>query len=178
MRKCTSRADAYMIQMDLRRHKIRVGGGNLETKIIEPIAYDEQNGYFRQDGTVGTLTTDGNSPKHNNRIVENCRIRKLTPRECFRLMDFDDKDFLRAKCKLINDDETAQWFLEQESKVNARTIEQVQAEIDRVETALRQTKSKYLRSDYHKYLKRLYNERRRLKRFALIDELIAVLNGQ
>ncbi len=59
-----------------------------------------------------------------------------------------------------------------------RTIEQVQAEIDRVETALRQTKSKYLRSDYHKYLKRLYNERRRLKRFALIDELIAVLNGQ
>ncbi len=122
MRKCTSRADAYMIQMDLRRHKIRVGGGNLETKIIEPIAYDEQNGYFRQDGTVGTLTTDGNSPKHNNRIVENCRIRKLTPRECFRLMDFDDKDFLRAKCKLINDDETAQWFLEQESKVNARTM--------------------------------------------------------
>lgn len=41
-------------------------GGNLEPKI----AYDEQNGYLRQDGTVGTLTTDGNSPKHNNRIVE------------------------------------------------------------------------------------------------------------
>lgn len=56
-------------------------------KIIEPIAYDEQNGYARQDGTVGTLTTDGNSPKHNNRIVEpNYRIRKLTERECFRLM--------------------------------------------------------------------------------------------
>lgn len=38
--------------------------------VIEYIAYDEQNGYLRQDGTVGTLTTDGNSPKHNNRIVE------------------------------------------------------------------------------------------------------------
>lgn len=46
------------------------GGGNLETKIVEPLALDEQNGYIRQDGTVGTLTTDGSSPKHNNRIVE------------------------------------------------------------------------------------------------------------
>ena len=57
-----------------------------------------------------------------------------------------------------------------------RTIEQVQAEIDRVETALRQTKSKYLRSDYNKYRKRLYNERRRLKRAVVIDELVVVLN--
>lgn len=39
-------------------------------KIIEPIAYDEQNGYIRQDGCIGTLTTDGSSPKHNNRVVE------------------------------------------------------------------------------------------------------------
>ena len=59
-----------------------------------------------------------------------------------------------------------------------RTIEQVQAEIDRVETALRQTKSKYLRSDYNKYRKRLYNERRRLKRFALVDELVKILDKQ
>lgn len=46
------------------------GGGNLEPKIIEQIALDEQNGRLRKDGTVGTLTTDGSSPKHNNRIVE------------------------------------------------------------------------------------------------------------
>lgn len=38
--------------------------------IVEPLAYDEQNGYIRQDGCVGTLTTDGSSPKHNNRIIE------------------------------------------------------------------------------------------------------------
>ena len=38
--------------------------------IIEVMAYDEQNQYLRQDGTVGTLTTDGSSPKHNNRVVE------------------------------------------------------------------------------------------------------------
>lgn len=119
--------------------------------IIEPIAFDEQNKCLRQDGTVETLTTDGSSPKHNNKIIEpterfyqqafetfdnndcedgdtidaynkkvnksgisptvttmpegfktailsikNCRIRKLTPCECWRLMDFDDNDFYRA----------------------------------------------------------------------------------
>ena len=46
------------------------GGGNLEPKIVEPLAYDEQNQYFRQDGCVGTLTTAVSSPKHNNRVVE------------------------------------------------------------------------------------------------------------
>jgi DNA (cytosine-5)-methyltransferase 1 len=145
-------------------------------KVAEPLAYDEQNGYIRKDGTVGTLTTDGSSPKHNNRVVENCyvsekgvrficspkrgmttdvnaeisqpltakgqanwtgsfvspdienleksstigsteptkinlksgetvtsndnlsglRIRKLTPKECWRLMGFDDADFEKA----------------------------------------------------------------------------------
>ena len=73
---------------DLKRN----GQGNLETKIVEPLALDEQNGYIRQDGTVGTLTTDGSRPKHNNRIVENYRIRKLTPKECGRLMGVRDDD--------------------------------------------------------------------------------------
>ncbi len=48
-----------------------MGGGNLEPKImIEPIALDEQNKCIRTDGTIGTLTTDGSSPKHNNRVIE------------------------------------------------------------------------------------------------------------
>lgn len=45
-------------------------GGCFEPKVAEPIAYDEQNEYLRKDGCVGSLTTDGSSPKHNNRIVE------------------------------------------------------------------------------------------------------------
>ena len=72
-------------------------GGNRQPLITEePLAYDEQNGYVRKDGTVGTLTTDGSSPKHNNRVVEGLRIRKLTPQECWRLMGFDDTDFDKA----------------------------------------------------------------------------------
>lgn len=34
-------------------------------QVIKP-----KHGYIRQDGCVGTLTTDGSSPKHNNRVVE------------------------------------------------------------------------------------------------------------
>ena len=59
-----------------------------------------------------------------------------------------------------------------------RKIEQVQAEIDRVETALRRTKSRYLRRDYGKYMKRLYNEQRRLERNSLVDELVEIFNKQ
>lgn len=84
----------------------RVGHGVAQTltaqdaqqAVVEPFAYDEQNGYVRQDGTVGTLTTDGNSPKHNNRIVEpNYRIRKLTERERFRLMGVKSEDFEKVR---------------------------------------------------------------------------------
>ena len=67
--------------------------------VAKPLALDEQNEYIRKDGTVGTLTTDGSSPKHNNRVIEianDLRIRKLTPKECWRLMGFDDADFEKA----------------------------------------------------------------------------------
>ena len=35
----------------------------------------------------------GNVPMHDNDV----RIRKLTPKECWRLMGFDDEDFDKAK---------------------------------------------------------------------------------
>ena len=67
--------------------------------IIEPLAYDEQNKYVRKDGVVGTLTTDGSSPKHNNRVVETSyRVRKLTERECFKLMGVKVEDFSKIRC--------------------------------------------------------------------------------
>lgn len=109
--------------------------GGRQKILEEPIAYDEQNGYLRKDGTVGSLTTDGSSPKHNNRVVEpiiyddyngriradqstvgtlttNCgndaprnglklipnyRVRKLTERECFKLMGVKQEDFEKIR---------------------------------------------------------------------------------
>lgn len=70
------------------------------------IAYDEQNNTLRTDGTGGTLTTDGSSPKHNNRVIvggNGVRIRRLTPRECWRLQGFPDEYFDKAKAAGISD---------------------------------------------------------------------------
>lgn len=113
------------------RQPLVVEGGNTEVKIA--LALDEQNKYIRTDGTVGTIMTDGSSPKHNNRVIiggmqkhqavkkdgvctcltssmgtgggyvpmhnysADYRIRKLTPKECWRLMGFDDEDFDKAE---------------------------------------------------------------------------------
>ena len=65
------------------------------SKDIEtPVAIDEQNVKVRTDGLVETLMTDGSSPKKNNRVCcTDLRIRKLTPKECWRLMGFSDDDF-------------------------------------------------------------------------------------
>lgn len=57
-------------------------GGLREPMIIEEsqvIAIDEQNMLLRSD-TIGTLTTDGSSPKHNNRVAEckQIKIRQAT----------------------------------------------------------------------------------------------------
>ncbi len=92
------------------------GGGYREPKVI--YALDEQNA--RINSVCGTLTTDGSTPKHNNRVLTTSRVynnndideltkdlesgdtvvRKLTPLECWRLMGFTDEDFTRAKTAL------------------------------------------------------------------------------
>jgi DNA (cytosine-5)-methyltransferase 1 len=50
---------------------------------------------YSDDGNMGTLTagTHGNANPH---ICTNYRIRKLTERECWRLMSFSDEDFEKA----------------------------------------------------------------------------------
>lgn len=81
-------------------HPSQIPGGSYNYVVEEPMAYDEQNGYVRKDGCVGTIMTDGSSPKKNNRVIESgseLRIRKLTPKECFRLMGFDDESFHKAE---------------------------------------------------------------------------------
>lgn len=45
------------------------------------------------DGTTNTITT----VQKDNYVVKDYRIRKLTPKECWRLMGFDDSDFEKAE---------------------------------------------------------------------------------
>ena len=56
-------------------------GSHKDNMIIEQqiVAYDEQNKCIRED-VFGTLTTDGSSPKHNNRVIESkiIKIRQAT----------------------------------------------------------------------------------------------------
>ena len=61
------------------------------------VVYDDYNSSIRKDqDTIGTLTTNiGNdAPRNGYKLIENqLRIRKLTPRECYRLMGFGDQAF-------------------------------------------------------------------------------------
>ena len=76
------------------------GGGHHEVKIA---VWDGFNQRVRKEkDTVGTITQNvGADLKRNGQgIIEqgaSVRIRKLTPKECWRLMGFDDEDIDRAK---------------------------------------------------------------------------------
>ena len=62
-----------------------------EGKIPE---WHQRGEVYSQKGISPTLcATDYKTPKL---VVENSRIRKLTPKECWRLMGFDDEDFYKA----------------------------------------------------------------------------------
>lgn len=91
-------------------------GGQREPKVVEPFvvasrgrnpdnpsdrttgAPTEQRLEPKFDGTTNTLT----SVQKDNYIATPYRIRKLTPKECYRLMGFDDASFDRASTVLSN----------------------------------------------------------------------------
>lgn len=51
-----------------------------------------------------TSTINAGTDSHQNNIIgTNYRIRKLTPKECWRLMSFDDSDFDKAKASGVSD---------------------------------------------------------------------------
>ena len=69
------------------------------------LVYDGYNQSIRKDSTtVGTLTRNcGADLKRNGiGIINNAKIRKLTPKECWRLMGFDDESFSRAEKVVSN----------------------------------------------------------------------------
>lgn len=68
--------DEYMTLLFYLPQYILVGGGNTEIKIIAKEKYTINDTKIKVDGS---------------------RIRKLTPKECWRLMGFTDEDFEKAE---------------------------------------------------------------------------------
>lgn len=77
------------------------------------VIYDDYNSHVKTDqSTIGTLTTNiGSSTRRNGtkliesilrggNNMENIRVRKLTPKECWRLMGFSDEDFEKARSRM------------------------------------------------------------------------------
>lgn len=90
-------------------------GGNLEPKVLAKVAgmkivceerTDEGLRTFNDNaiGTIRTINSGGDKRiLENNEDSSEYRIRKLTPKECWRLMGYSDKDFERAKQALNNE---------------------------------------------------------------------------
>ena len=65
---------------------------------VNPSGNGMNGNVFSDDGLSPTLTTNKGE---GNKILSNLRIRKLTPKECFRLMGFDDSDY-EAASKVVS----------------------------------------------------------------------------
>lgn len=83
------------------------GGGGLEPKIVQlgninPSGKGMNGNVFDEDGLAPTVTT--NKGEGNKIAVRenSIRIRKLTPKECFRLMGFSDDNFEAAEKMVSN----------------------------------------------------------------------------
>ena len=63
------------------------------TFIEKDNVYEKSNRCYFDDGVAPTLT----SASSDEKIITDLRIRKLTPKECWRLMGFDDEDFEKAE---------------------------------------------------------------------------------
>jgi len=76
-------------------------------EVINPLKGKTNNGWhfeqqvYDENGITRTVKAgggSGNIPK----VIENLRIRKLTPKECYRLMGFSDEEFAKAESVISN----------------------------------------------------------------------------
>ena len=91
-------------------------GGNLEPKIIQRSHGYNQGG---EHDVAPTLTS--NSWQENNHLRDGFRIRKLTPRECWRLQGFPDWAFDKAKAVNSN----SQLYKQAGNSVTVNVIEAI-----------------------------------------------------
>lgn len=66
--------------------------GSTAQYLVEPMIYSSPHGFNFGGGKNLAPTVTSSAYADNNFLVKDFRIRKLTPRECFRLMDVADSD--------------------------------------------------------------------------------------
>lgn len=118
------------------------GGGNVPivkeqentAQIIreEPL---EREGWHRNakevlniNGICRTLSTQSNNLATKIKEQKSLRIRKLTPRECFRLMGFDDSDFDKVEGNLSN----TQLYKQAGNSIVVNVLEEIYKELFKV----------------------------------------------
>lgn len=123
---------------------IRAGRQGL--KVAEPIVYDDYNGRVRADqSTIGTLTTNcgSNAERNGVKLIETAQgfqVRKLTPKECWRLMGQTDKAYELARQAMIDkhyngkDKASSQLYKQAGNSIVVQVLEAVFSQIKGIET--------------------------------------------
>ena len=81
-----------------------MGGGNRMPFVIASRGRYNEDGQFSQNYEVrgNEHTNTIMTIQKDNLLVANSRVRRLTPKECWRLFDFSDDDFEKAQLALNN----------------------------------------------------------------------------
>ena len=96
-------------------------------EVVEPTTmWDGYNQRLRENADYsGTITGNVGADLHRNGqgvVEKNFRIRKLTPRECYRLMGFTDRDYAKAKFNACDQEEIVELFLALDDKLQRRVM--------------------------------------------------------
>lgn len=101
-------------------------GGGHEPKIVTPCDFRYDEGLRERESTdVSTCISEamgtGGGLGGKAMVKADLRIRKLTPRECWRLMDFTDEDF--DKAQKVNSD--SQLYKQAGNSIVVKVLEEI-----------------------------------------------------
>lgn len=93
----------YMDKPFIKKEKITESeNGLIQVGTLEMKSNEAIKRVYSPEGVCPTLTTMTGGHRQPKILTENGRVRKLTPRECWRVMGFSDEDFDKVEKKLSN----------------------------------------------------------------------------
>ena len=106
---------------------VRLGG------IFDGEKKHQAGAIWDKEGLCPTLDTMQGGYRQPSTVLDNYRIRKLTPKECYRLMGFSDEDFENAKYySLIESEKLFKTFPKRKFKINSTHEERFKNRIERM----------------------------------------------